>query len=489
MGLGIIAFHLIYAGTGFSLYRDQHLGTALIYAREGIDLLRPIIVGFNANHAPTPQEFPLWQATASLPLRWFGEWFGWANIISLLLFATALYPAFKLGEALGNRHTGWWAAALLLTQPLVWVQAGQAGTDGLSFATATWFFYCGYCAMVKGRWWTIATAVTGALAATQKLPFMMAAGIALGLLLLLRHQRNRSAWIGMTLSAIFAVGIFVLWTMHTDACVAQAEFPYEDLRVSHNPGMVFWYFGDWPYRLDPANWIRGAWRAANALFGSFILLAAPILVCGLRRLRLEPVILLGGGVAVTMVFTQLVLQHQNYFLMFSLPIALLLAPLAVWAWESISKVWSAPQPLLIIVLIAAMSASTLQGLFGMEALFRDPYHKSAAQRLEKHTSPGDRLLIVEGGWGGHYLFLSGRQGLSIHNTKFLEERGNLERLRSLGFNKLVLLRESPLLAALKQNNPGNEDYNRRTYDHALTDATRRWPILYQDEDMAIKQLP
>lgn len=131
----------------------------------------------------------------------------------------------------------------------------------------------------------------------------------------------------------------------------------------------------------------------------------------------------------------------------------------------------------------------MQGLFGVEALFRDPYHKSAAQRMDKHTSPEDHLLVVEGGWGGHYLFLSWREGLSIHNTKFLEEQGNLERLRSLGFNKLVLFRESPLLAALKQNNPGNEDFKRKTYDHALTDSTSRWPTLYQDEDMAIKQLP
>ena len=204
MGLGIVAFHLAYAAAGFSHYRDQHLGAALVYAREGIDLLRPMIIGFNANAAPTPQEFPLWQAAASLPMRWFGEWFGWANIVSLLFFATALFPIFKLGEALGDRNTGWWTLALLLTQPLIWVHAGQAGTDGLSFAIATWFFYCGYCAMVKGRWWwTIATAVTGALAATQKLPFMLAAGIGLGLLLLLRHRKESSAWIAMVVSGLF----------------------------------------------------------------------------------------------------------------------------------------------------------------------------------------------------------------------------------------------------------------------------------------------
>ena len=293
----------------------------------------------------------------------------------------------------------------------------------------------------------------------------------------------------MSVSGVLAAVVFVLWTKHTDACLALAEFPFVDLRVSHNPEMVFWYFGDWPYRLNPANWIRGGWRATNALFGSFVLLAAPLLVFGMRRAHTEPVALLAGAVAVTLVFSQLVLQHQHYFLMYSLPLALLLAPTAAATWGSLSQAWRAPQPLLTLLLVTAMLASTLQGLFGMEALFRDPYHKSAAERLKKLTSPEDRLLIVEGGWGGDYLFRSDREGLSIWDTKFLDDKRNLKRLRSLGFNKLVLFRESPLLAALQQNNPGNESYQRKTYDHLLTESARQWRTLYEDEDMAIKELP
>lgn len=490
MSLGIVAFHLSFAALGSSAYRDQHLGAALIYARDGIDLLHPMIVGFNANGAPTPQELPLWQAAASLPMRWFGEWFGWANIVSLLLFATALYPVFKLGNALGGRDVGWWTAALLLAQPLIWVQAGSAGTDGLSFATAVWFFYCGYQVLSGGRWWwTPATAVTGALAATQKLPFIMAAGIGLGLLLVLQHRRETFAWVALGVSGIFAGIVFLLWTKHTDACLALAEFPFVDLRVSHNPDMVFWYFGDWPYRLNPANWIRGGWRATNALFGSFILLAAPFLVIGLRRARIEPLVLLFGAGIVTLVFSQLVLQHQHYFLMYSLPLALLISPTVASAWELLSQAWNAPRKLLVVLMVAAMLASTLQGLFGMEALFRDPYDKSVSERLKKFTSPSDRLLVVGGGWGGNYLILSGREGLSVWDTALLEDDKTFKRLRSLGFNKLVLFRESPLLAALKMNNPGNEGYQRQTYESALTETAWKWPTIYEDDDMAIKELP
>ncbi len=83
-------FHIASARAGYSFYRDQHLGAALRYAQTGIDLLRPVVVGFNASQTPTPQEFPLWQAAAALVFKLCGPWFGWGNITSLVLFFTCL---------------------------------------------------------------------------------------------------------------------------------------------------------------------------------------------------------------------------------------------------------------------------------------------------------------------------------------------------------------------------------------------------------------
>ena len=57
---------------GHPIYRDQHMGAALEYASNGIDLLRPVIVGFNAKGSGTPQELPLWQAAASVGFKLFG---------------------------------------------------------------------------------------------------------------------------------------------------------------------------------------------------------------------------------------------------------------------------------------------------------------------------------------------------------------------------------------------------------------------------------
>lgn len=488
---GLAAFHLVYAWQGFPIYRDQHLGTALEYARHGIDLLRPVIVGFNANNAPTPLEFPLWQAAAALPLRWFGEWTGWANLVSILLLSTALYPAYRLGRELGDATTGWWSVALLLAQPLVWTQGGQAGTDGTCIAAALWFFYCGTRALSGPRrlFWTAATAVTGALAATLKLPFMMASGMALAIMLAAGPRRDLSAWLALAIPGAFAAAVFVVWTIHTGSCLARAEFPFVELRLSHNPEMVWWYFGDWAYRLDPANWIKGGWRALNGIFGSFSLVALPLAALGLRRASLPALALLAGAVATTLVFSHLVLHHHQYFLMYSLPAALLIAPVVADGWSRLSDAWQWPRPLLTAGLVAIALLGVLQGLVGLETIHRDPYRSSVVGRLREHTSPDDKLLIVEGGWGGNYLFLSNRRGLSIWNAAFLSKDGNLRRLRQYGYNKLVLISESPLAAALQMTNPGGADYRRRTYHDAMTPEAETWPTIHADADILIKQLP
>lgn len=86
------------AARGFSAYRDQHLGAALEYAKGKIDLLRPVIVGFNANDAPTILEFPIWQATAGVLFKLFGHWFGWANVTSLLFMLAGWWPLFQLAR-------------------------------------------------------------------------------------------------------------------------------------------------------------------------------------------------------------------------------------------------------------------------------------------------------------------------------------------------------------------------------------------------------
>src|SRR2546429_8074802 len=71
----ITAFHLGSAAAGHSIFRDIHLGTALEYAKGSINLLKPIVVGFNLNNTPTPQELPVWQALTGLVFKLAGTRF------------------------------------------------------------------------------------------------------------------------------------------------------------------------------------------------------------------------------------------------------------------------------------------------------------------------------------------------------------------------------------------------------------------------------
>src|ERR1035437_1178901 len=102
------AYHITAAKHGWSDYRDQHLGAALEYAKGRIDLLNPVVVGFNAGNTPTAQELPVWQAATAVLFKLFGPWFGWANVASLLFALTMLWPLFQLGRAHAGERAAWW---------------------------------------------------------------------------------------------------------------------------------------------------------------------------------------------------------------------------------------------------------------------------------------------------------------------------------------------------------------------------------------------
>jgi hypothetical protein len=119
----------------------------------------------------------------------------------------------------------------------------------------------------------------------------------------------------------------------------------------------------------------------------------------------------------------------------------------------------------------------------------DPYPKRIAKLVQDHTKKEDRLFIIGGGWGGDVLFRANRNGLSIWTTQFLEDSANLKKARELGFTKLVVVRESPLLVALQKTNPGGAEYSAEPFSSALSPITVRWPTLYKDEQLMIREIP
>jgi len=65
----------------------------------------------------------------------------------------------------------------------------------------------------------------------------------------------------------------------------------------------------------------------------------------------------------------------------------------------------------------------------------------------------------------------------------------VEKLKSLGFNKLVMINESPLLTALKKVDPANTKIERETYQLAITETPKTWPTIFQNDDVIIKSVP
>ncbi|MDB6109912.1 MAG: hypothetical protein JWR69_1662 [Pedosphaera sp.] len=489
--LGCIAlFHLGSAAAGKSYYRDIHLGTALEFARTRIDIFHPIIVGFNATQTPTPQELPLWQAAAALGFKVLGPWFGWANLISLLLFSTCLFPLYQLAKAYGGTRCACWTLVFFLAEPLVFLHAGLASTDGFSLASTIWFLFAAVRLLQTSRpiWWLLACA-TGTVAIVSKLPFFMAAGLTIFLLTVCSYRTSLRAWLLMGSIAAFTGVVFFAWTGYANRCLALAEFPYVDLRASSS-NMVFWYFGDLHFRLSPGPWVKGAWRMLNACFGSMALAGLSVVSLLFLQKNTFAKLWLAGAVLTTLVFTHLVLHHWHYFLMFTPAIALLCASTAV-AWEKSLACDSRGKSHLAMGVVAlALLLSLAQGLVGMKiVLFQDPFEKKMVEIIKTHSSEADKMLIAGGSWGGEELFLGHRQGLSIWNTQLLEDPAHRLRLKELGYNKLVMISQSPLLVAAQAVNPGEGGAPRKSYREFMTPAVTNWPTLYENEDILIKEIP
>jgi hypothetical protein len=492
MILFVVGFHLGTAAHGHGRYRDQHLGTALHYADTKIDLAHTVIVGFNATETPTIQEVPVWQMAAGILFKLFGHWWGWANVVSLVFFLSCLYPLFRTVQKFYGDRTAWWSAIFLLSQALIFLYAGEAGTDGFCLSASIWFWYAGCRLLDNPVKWFIPAAAFGTLTAVSKLPFFMAIGLAVFFTLLkTRGFKVRE------LAALAGIGmvsgiLFLWWTHYTDRAQAGAEFPLVDLRLNSAPTngmtMTYWYFGDWHYRLNPANWLKAAWRFGGAALDCFPL--AVLFFAGLAGRRINPAgkLLFASSLLTTLVFTHLVLHHYNYLMLFSPAVAILSA--APWAEieNKITAITARPG-LTTIAAALVLFLALFQGLIYMRAFTFDDFPAKVSAEIAGHTDAHDKLVVVNGGWGGDELIRTGRAGLSMWDAKAFEDTQKYARLKELGFNKLVFVSESPYQNAIQVINPGQTGIPRIMAKEFVTPLVEKWPTTFADDNVIIKEIP
>jgi hypothetical protein len=487
----LIAFHVGSAVRGHGQFRDIHLGTALHYAQTKIDLADTVIVGFNATDTPTIQELPVWQMAAGLAFKLFGTWWGWANIVSLVLFLPCLFPLFQIARTYLDERSAWWTLIFFLAEPLVFINAGAAATDGFCLAMAVWFLYCGVKLVQKpGLKWLVPACAFGCLAAVSKLPFFMAAGLALFFLTLWSSGFDLKRLGFLAAAGGVAGAVFLLWTHCTDSLQANAVFPYVDLRlkgVTDGMSMMFWYFGDWHYRLTAGNWIKGGWRMMTCLLGGFALVGLVALALANKKGNPVARCLLVGGLLTTLVFTHLVLHHWHYYLMFAPAVAMLCAEGLSILETKFSP--QSPRRAMSFFVSVLIGLSLLQGLMGMRSLTYDPYPAKMADIIRQHTAPADKLVIIGGGWGGEELFRSNRQGLSVWSAHIFDQPADFAKLKSLGYDKLVMVSQSPFNNAIQVVNPGQAGIPREMAKSSLTPLVESWPTDYESDDIIIKEIP
>lgn len=502
----IVAFHIAAACAGTPFLRAIHLGTALEYARGHINLLRPIIVGYDATDTPMAQELPIWQAAAAVAFKVTGStWYGWANVVSLLLFSTGLWPFFQLARQYVGERAAWWSLAFFLAQPIIVMNAGDAATDGFCLVVTIWFLFLADKMIRSGRaaWW-IPTAFFAALSAVSKLPFFMAAGLCSIFLLYINGARTWRPWLLLASAGLLAAAVFGIWTRYVNSLSAQAVYPMLELRLAYSPFMRFWFFGNLHYRLAPGPWIKGGWRFLHGTLGSLplvALLAAGLLHSGNRLAKWW----LLAAFLTTLVFTPLVLAHWHYYLMCS-PAVALLCGATIGRWETF---WAQEMPaawLRFLLAAVVLIFSATEGIIAMKpAPDLDHYSQQMGIIIREHTRPGDKLILYDCGfhtWGDEKLFRSGRKGLCVQyldpvpsdpNVKCLRElldnETDLNHLKSLGYNKLVLVSESPVEFAAQAIDPGNYNQRRYCYPSTISPKVDSWPVVYRSEDIMIKEIP
>jgi hypothetical protein len=498
----IIAFHLGNALLGKSLFRAVHLGTALEYSHGPINLLKPVIVGFNATETPTAQELPIWQAAAGFAFKLtHSNWYGWANLVSLLFFSMGLWPFFQLARQYVGERAAWWTMAFFLTQPLIVIMAGEASTDGFCLVATIWFlFFADKMIRTGNLWWWLPAALFAALSAISKLPFFMAAGLCSIFILAGINIRAWRSWTLLAGVGIFAAGIFFVWTHYTNALSAQALYPYQELRISQSPNMAFWYFGDLHYRLSPGPWLKGGWRFLHATLGSLPLVAL-LLTALLQSGNRMPKLWLLATILTMLVFTHLVLVHWHYYLM-CCPAVAMLCGVTLTRWE---KFWAQEMPktwLRFSLMGLILIFSTIDGVIATKiSIYYDPYPQQMSSLIRQNTKPDDKLVLYGGDWGGEELFRAGRKGFYVFSLEslngettckglndLLASEADLRQLKSLGYNKLVLMSESPVRFAAVAVNPGSKR-KRLYYPATISQTVDAWPVVYRSEDILLKEIP
>lgn len=390
--------------------QTQTAYTAVLYARDGIDLLRPPLPILGPPGA-LPQEFPAAQALGALLIGAGVEPDMAMRLVGLAGFlVTAVLLALLARRLMGPLGTLVTLAAFLFNAH-AWVYGRTSLIEYVATAGAVGFAYLATRWMDERRpllW--VGAAAAGILGIVVKIT---TGGFYLLPLLLWRARSGRWGFQHASVWGLLAisVGVGLAWSAHAQA--VREETPAAVFLSMEN--QLAWFFGSLGQRLDLGSW-RVPAVGLIALTGFGLLAWGPLAVAEGRRSNQPAFILalLSLVAIIPLVLFNLYAIHDYYIAAIAPIVALAIGLGAEW----LRRAWPRRWVRRLGVGLAGAWLATLAGMFSTwSIIYGVPGEEQRAMRIASfvadNSSPEDWVVLRGWGWNSTFFYYADRRGIAI----------------------------------------------------------------------------
>lgn len=390
--------------------QTQTAYTAVLYARDGIDLLRPPLPILGPP-GDLPQEFPIAQAVGALLIQTgIGPDMAMRLVGLAGFLATAAFLVLIARRVMGPLGT-LVALAAFLFNAHAWVYGRTSLIEYIATAGALGFLYFGIRWMEGGspmHW--LGAAAAGTLGIVVKIT---TGGFYLLPILLWRRPSGRWGFQQPAVWALLAVCVVIgaAWSAYAQA--VREETPAAAFLSLEN--QLAWFFGSSWMRFDLAAW-RVPLVAFISLTGFGLLLWAPLAV---RRASAHPnraflLCLLALSLAIPLLLFNLYAIHDYYFAAIAPILALGIGLGAEW----LQGRWHTRAARRAAVILGGAWIATIVGMTSSwSIIYGTPGEEAGAMRISDfvrdNSQPDDWVALRGWGWNSTFLYYARRQGIAI----------------------------------------------------------------------------